>query len=233
MRLVGAFLRLELDVRRAQAAGLALFGAGVPLALAAAVRGIAPGGDLARLPVGVLLLSSALVVFRHLGYSVEVERVARTTALLDTTRLGRWHYLAARCLESLVLAAIPLACTVAVGLWDRAPLRLGPAELAAYVLWVLVLWAGALGVLGVLRAPLSFQALNLGTLLLAALFPLFYADSAVPPALAAATAWLPPTLAIRVLGGGAAASALPLAAWAAGLLAVAAARAGAVTGLRG
>jgi hypothetical protein len=217
---IASFLRLELDVHRARSASLIVFGVAVPLVLDAAVRGAAPPGDPGRLPVGVLLLSSALVVFRQLGFSIEVERVTRTVALLDTTRLSRTHYLVARCLESLVLAAIPLACTVAVSVLHRASPPVGPVQLAAYVLWVLALWSGAICVLSFVRAPVSFQALNLTTLLLAALFPLFYPDSAVPAPLAAATAWLPPTLALHALDGQPLAV-LPLAAWAAALVSAA------------
>jgi hypothetical protein len=223
MTTILAFLRLELDLQRSRVVNVAFFGVLVPVFVTAVVLGQAPRVDAAGLTAGVLVLSSCLVVFRHLGHSAEVLRLERTVPLLDTTRLGRRHYVAARALESAVLAALPLGCAAGVAAWLHAPFPFGPVQAAAYALWVVVLCSGTACVLGALRAPASLQVLDATSLLVATVFPLFYPASSVPRLLAGPMSWLPPSPAMAGLGGSAGAL-IPLAAWAAVLAPLGAAR---------
>ena len=219
-------LRLQLANDRHRATMLVFFAVGLPLFLQAVVqRSGSPGAT--RLPAATLVVSSCFVVFRHLGQAIETDRTGRTLTLLDAAGIDRWTYLATRYLEAAVLAVLPLLSTALLA-WSEGQLfPFGWRAALAYGLWVSLLASTAIALAGLLRAPLSFQVLNLLSVVVATMMPLFYPPCRVPEAVRAALTLLPPSAMMQALGVDAAAPQVPpvasLGVWAtvAGAMAVA------------
>ncbi len=198
--MIKAFLQIQLHLHALKLTSLAFYGIAVPIYLSfLAANGASDASAKPDHPMGILLFSSAILILRHLGHAMDVDRITGVFQLLKTTGFEKIHYLSARWLESRFLACLPLA--VLLLLRPGGHSLPSPYGLMTYLLWADILLAGSVLTLGLAKPPASLQIVNFASILLPTLFPLFYEISRVPPLMWKVLKWLPPGLAVQMLSG--------------------------------
>ncbi len=209
--------------------GMTLFGGiGLPLIIQAAFGQRLDGAGRTRLLIGNVVLGLAMVVLRRVSFGLVTDRLFGHRDLVATTALTRGGYLLAYAAEALTVALLPL-CVVAL-----AALLPGVTPPSSWE-WLVpyALLAASLFALGVVfgsvanSVPAVSLLANVATLVVVAFCPVSYAAERVPDLLRPLVTLLPPSLAAERMaalwdGGALAGGAVALlAAWAAGLLALA------------
>jgi hypothetical protein len=194
--MIRAFLMLQLRLRAMDSLNLGFFGLAVPLYMAfLGKEGARKTGMSGNWTGGILLFSSSLLILRALGHAMDVDRMGGVLRTLGGTRFRKKHYLASRWIESHVVGLLPLGAWLMLDSQGRHAIAF--PGLLTYFSWICTLFAGAALVLAVSRPPLSIQLVNLVSLLIPTLFPVFYDISRVPAKLWGLLRWLPPGLAVQ------------------------------------